>query len=68
MSRGSLLKSHREIDGRKMFRLHQPDGRWQPAKADDVRRLRAAGLIDSNKKFPVATFWLTDEGRQLLGR
>ncbi|UCG23089.1 MAG: hypothetical protein JSW55_13100 [Chloroflexota bacterium] len=63
ISRGELLKSHREVDGSKMFRLHQADGRWQSVSAKDVRRLRTAGLIDSNKKFPVATFWLTEIGR-----
>ena len=68
MSRGTLLRSHRELDGRKMFRLHQANGRWEPADSDDVHRLRAAGLIDSNKKFPVATFWLTDKGKLVVAR
>jgi hypothetical protein len=66
ISQGALLKSHREVDGRKMFRLHEPSGNWQPVSSRDVRRLRAAGLLDSNKKFPVATFWLTNEGRRTL--
>jgi len=64
ISRGDLLKSHREVDGNKMFRLHQANGNWQPVSSDDVLHLRAAGFIDSNKKFPVATFWLTDKGRR----
>ncbi len=63
MSRGSLLRSHRYLDGQKMFRLHGLDGRWEPIAFNTVHRLREAGLIDSNKKFPVATFWLTEEGK-----
>ena len=68
MSHGVLLRSHRELEGRKMFRLHEANGRKEPAELGDVQRLRAAGLIDSNKKFPVATFWLTDKGKLLLKR
>jgi hypothetical protein len=60
MSRGELLRSHRDIEGNKAFRLHQTGGQWRSVSAVDVHKLRAAGLIDSNKKFPVATFWLTE--------
>lgn len=67
MSRGELLKSHREIDGNKEFRLHQDRRQWREVDAADVQKLRTAGLIDSNKKFPVATFWLTGAAQQLLG-
>jgi len=68
MLRGELLRSHRDIEGNKDFRLHQTGGQWRPVGADDVRKLRAGGLIDSNKKFPVATFWLTETARRLLGQ
>ncbi len=68
MSCGELLRSHRDIDGNKTFRLHQTGGQWRPVGADDVHQLRAAGLIDSNKKFPVATFWLTQMANEQLGR
>ncbi|MGD2077194.1 MAG: hypothetical protein PVH18_02350 [Chloroflexota bacterium] len=64
MSRGEALRSHRDIEGNKYFRLHQPDGDWREVNANDVHALRAARLIDSNKKFPVATFWLTEGGRE----
>ena len=67
MSHGALLRSHRELDGQKMFRLHLANRQREPADFDDVHRLRDAGLIDSNKKFPVATFWLTDKGKLLAG-
>jgi hypothetical protein len=64
---GHALKAHRDIDGRKEFRLHRADGR--PAEAIDRRLaedLARQGLIDSNKKFPAATFWLTEKGRQVV--
>lgn len=62
---GHALKAHRHLDGRKEFRLHYADGRASEAVerrlADD---LTEAGLLDSNKKFPAATFWLTEAGRR----
>jgi hypothetical protein len=67
MANGHFLKSHRDIDGHKAYLLHPPQGEpvtIPPATVDSLRRL---GLIDSNKKFPVATFWLTEAGRQVAG-
>jgi hypothetical protein len=63
---GQTLKAHRDVDGGKEFRLHPADGR--PAEAIARRTAEALyerGLIDSNKKFPAATFWLTEPGRRL---
>ena len=63
ISGGSFLKSHRYPDGEKLYQLHPLDG---PAQAVDwgvVEALTEQGLIDSNKKFPAATYWLTDKGR-----
>lgn len=66
LAAGHTLKAHRDLEGGKVFRLHFADGR--PAEvlerrlADD---LVAQGLLDSNKKFPAATFWLTAAGRDL---
>lgn len=64
---GHTLKAHRDIEGHKEFRLHFNDGcppetlerRW-------VDELAEAGLIDSNKKFPAATFWLTEKGKAAI--
>lgn len=67
LAAGHTLKAHRDVEGRKAFRLHPPDG--GPAVELDRRvpeALAAEGLIDSNKKFPAATFWLTDRGRAAL--
>lgn len=65
MSQGHFLKSHRDIDGHKAFRLHPLRGEAVAVAPAVVEDLRRQGLIDSNKKFPVATFWLTEKGRLL---
>ena len=62
MAGGSTLKAHRYLDGRKEYRLHASGGSELVAPAT-VEALVDSGLIDSNKKFPAATFWLTDKGR-----
>ncbi len=62
MKGGGFLKSHREIDGTKQFLLHGQLGEATVINSTVVRRLRKQQLIDSNKKFPVATYWLTPAG------
>ena len=61
---GQTLKAHRDVDGAKLYRLHSLDGGVETVAAGTVQSLVAAGLLDSNKKFPAATFWLTEAGRQ----
>ena len=63
---GLTLKSHRDLEGRKEYRLHALEGQSTLVAWADVAALQAAGLIDSNKKFPAATYWLTDRGRAQL--
>jgi hypothetical protein len=65
MANGHFLKSHRDIDGHKAYLLHPPQGKPVTIPRAVVDSLRRQGLIDSNKKFPVATFWLTEKGRSL---
>lgn len=64
---GVRLKDHRDIDGRKRYLLHPLDGGALPVDAGLVHALADAGLISSNKKFPSATYWLTEAGRRALG-
>ena len=66
IANGLTLKSHRDLEGRKEYRLHTPAGRSTLVTWEDVEALHAAGLIDSNKKFPSATYWLTEAGRAQL--
>ena len=63
MAGGWTLKAHRYLDGRKEYRLHSLAGENQIVVPTTVEALVQNGLIDSNKKFPAATFWLTDRGR-----
>ena len=66
MAQGSTLKSHRDLEGRKEYRLHTLAGQSTSVTWEDVEALQSAGLIDSNKKFPSATYWLTGSGRAYL--
>ena len=66
IAEGWTLKAHRYLDGRKVYQLHSLSGDSRSVRAATVEALVGAGLLDSNKKFPAATFWLTPAGRALL--
>jgi len=66
MAHGSTLKVHRTLDGAKDYRLYSLDRAAENVARSNVEALQKQGLIDSNKKFPAATFWLTDAGRACL--
>jgi hypothetical protein len=57
------LKSHRDVEGGKVYRLHPLDGHAEAVARSTVEYLQGHGLIDSNKKFPAATYWLTEKGK-----
>ena len=63
---GSTLKVHRYLDGTKEYRLHTLDRAAELIERRVADELLEQGLIDSNKKFPAATFWLTEAGRARL--
>ena len=65
MAHGLRLKDHRDLDGHKRYVLYNSDDVGKPITAQDVEALTDAGLISSNKKFPAATYWLTEEGKKL---
>jgi hypothetical protein len=66
MAGGSTLKAHRYLDGTKEYRLQALDRAAEIVERGNVDVLQEQGLIDSNKKFPAATFWLTEAGRTRL--
>lgn len=66
MAQGHLLKSHRDLEGHKVYQLHPLDGPPAPVDPAIVAYLCDQGLIDSNKKFPAATYWLTARAREVL--
>ena len=68
MAAGSMLKSHRYLDGTKIHILHALDGASETVRHPTVHCLMRYGLIESNKKFPVATYLLTDRGRTIAAR
>lgn len=65
MAAGHVLKVHRTLDGVKTYRLHRLDGGEETVSARVVRGLERRGLIESNMKFPAATFLLTERGRRV---
>ena len=68
VGQGWTLKSHRYLDGRKVYRLHSPAGAWETVAAGAVARLQQRRLLQANHKFPAGTFLLTDKGRTLAAR
>lgn len=69
LARGATLKAHRSLDGTKVHRLHPlAGGAVQTIDRVTVAGLHRMGLIESNKKFPAATYLLTDKGRQQVWR
>lgn len=62
---GGALKSHRYLDGRKIYQLHPLTGPAEPVERSTVEFLKEQQLIDSNKKFPAATYLLTEKGLKL---
>ncbi|MBM2848707.1 MAG: hypothetical protein HW418_1649 [Anaerolineales bacterium] len=51
------------MNGGKVYQLHPLDGPAEAVARSTVEYLQDHGLIDSNKKFPVATYWLTETGK-----
>ena len=64
LASGAALKVHRTLDGEKAHRLHAEDGTVAEVDAAVVDALLAQGLIESNMKFPAATFLLTETGAE----
>ncbi|MEO6063800.1 MAG: hypothetical protein ABIQ99_17860 [Thermoflexales bacterium] len=63
---GARLKDHRDIEGGKRYILTVSTADEIVVKAGLVEGLVERGLIDSNKKFPSATYWLTDAGKRAV--
>jgi hypothetical protein len=63
---GATLKVHRDLDGHKAHLLHPLAGEPTPVPSELVESLRNLGLIQSNLKFPAATYVLTDRALDTL--
>ncbi len=66
LAAGETLRSHRTLDGEKSYRLHTLTGVSEPVGEQIVRALERGGFIASNQKFPVATFYLTPKGAEMI--
>jgi len=66
MREGATLKAHRTLDGEKTHRLHPLNGEPEIVERRVVESLVDFGLIQSNLKFPAATYVLTEDGVQAL--
>ena len=65
LAKGCSLKAHRYVDGVKIYQLHPLDSQVETLRRATVESLYNRRLIDSNKKFPAATYWLTEKGKEL---
>jgi hypothetical protein len=63
--KGATLKSHRHLDGTKVYKLHPLEGPAEPVSRKTIGALRTRKLIHSNQKFPAATYLLTEKGKDL---
>jgi hypothetical protein len=68
MRSGWTLKSHRYLDGRKVYRLHSLNEEILDLPERVVKPLIERGLLQSNQKFPAATFLLTPQGRVMAAQ
>ena len=62
---GAVLKAHRDLDGTKIHKLYHSDQPPTIVNEPTVRRLEQQQLIQSNLKFPAATYLLTEQGATL---
>lgn len=65
---GWTLKSHRYLDGQKIYRLHALNGEIIDLPNREVEPLIKRGLFQSNQKFPAATFLFTPHGKALAAQ
>jgi hypothetical protein len=64
--KGATLKTHRYLDGTKFCQIHPLDGPPETVQRTTVDDLKEHGLIESNKKFPAATYLLTPKGQRVV--
>ena len=63
LARGSRLQDHRDVEGGKVYKLHALDNAPDTLiSAAMVAYLQRHKLLESNMKFPAATYLLTDKG------
>lgn len=66
LAEGATLKAHRTMDGAKEHRVHTLHGKTFVVSESTINALKRRRLIDSNMKFPAATYLLTDKGKRAI--
>ena len=66
MAEGWSLRSHRNIEGEKVYKLHSLNDEQVIVQPKSVQLLRTKGLIETNQKFPTATYLLTGVGQIMV--
>lgn len=64
LAEGWTLKSHRYLDGKKLYQLHSLTGEVEQVNGLEVEALMEAGYIYTNHKFPANSYLLTEKGRK----
>lgn len=59
---GAALRSERDLEGQKRYLLYFDEGKKQVIGRKAMLDLRKKRLIETNHKFPSATFLLTEHG------
>lgn len=62
---GAAVKAHRTLDGAKIHKVHPLQADAFAVSEAAVHALEKRGWVRSNLKFPVATYLLTEKGRQV---
>ena len=66
---GAALRSHRDLEGNKMYLLHfGEEGEKREIGRNTTLNLRKKRLIETNHKFPSATFLLTTRGNAIAAK
>jgi hypothetical protein len=68
LAAGGTLKAHRSVDGEKVARLHPLSGPSVDVSPAAMNQLKQNRLLDSNMKFPAATYLLTQKGKDLAAK
>lgn len=65
---GAALRSHRDLEGNKHYALYALDGDERRIGRKTVLDLRNKRLLETNHKFPSATFLLTSRGNAVAAQ
>lgn len=66
LGEGWTLKSHRYLDGKKLYQLHSLTGEVEEVTGLGVEALMEMGYIYTNHKFPANSYLLTEKGRKSI--